>query len=256
MEMKSNPFALVVVILVQLVFVTPALAQTNQMLTLRLSRNFGYSSGTGRVQGTFSLIAQGPENLNRVLFMIDNQVIGEAGEPPFRVRFQTDDYPLGVHTMIAKGYTSDGGELESNQVRVEFVLAKEGWKTAAKIVVPIIGIVFGVMSATFLFPVLLQRGKRVHLPPGVQRKYGISGGGICSNCSRPYALHIYGLNFGGKKYDHCPYCGKWSLVRRSTIQDLRAAEAAELQAGKTIIDAPEISEEEKLRKQLEDSRYM
>ena len=50
----------------------PAQAQNNEdELLLSLSRDFGYSSGTGRIQGTFSMKASGPEDLERVVFYID-----------------------------------------------------------------------------------------------------------------------------------------------------------------------------------------
>ncbi len=58
----------VAIIIATLVFALPVLAQDEQRLSLRLSRDFGYSSGSGRVQGAFSMIASGPENLERVQF--------------------------------------------------------------------------------------------------------------------------------------------------------------------------------------------
>jgi hypothetical protein len=81
--------------------------------TLRLSRTFGYSSGTGDIQGTFTIGVSGPENLTRVIFYIDDEVMGEVVESPFVLRFRTGDYTLGVHTLKAVGYTSAGAELQS-----------------------------------------------------------------------------------------------------------------------------------------------
>lgn len=237
-----------------LVFVLPALAQDGPSLSLRLSRDFGYSSGTGRVQGAFSMIASGPDNLERVQFKIDEQVIGEVTEPPFRLRFSTSDYPMGVHTLVASGETSDGQMLESNLIRVEFVSADEGWQTAAKVVLPIVAIVGGIMLATFLLPLLFGHGKRVQLPAGARRSYGVLGGGICPKCSRPFALHVFGLNLLVGKFDRCPYCGQWSLVRRASLQELQAAEAAELEAMPSEPGLPDNSEED-YRRQVDDSRY-
>jgi hypothetical protein len=255
MEMKKILPSLAVAILSMAILVAPVLAQAQPTLSLRLSRDFGYSSGTGRIQGTFSMIASGPDNLEQVTFMIDEQVVGTALASPFRLRFSTSDYPLGVHTITASGETSDGSLLESNVVRVEFVSADEGWQTAAKIALPIVGIVFAVMLFGFLFPLLLGRGKHEHLPSGAQRSYGMLGGGICPKCKRPFALHVFGLNLIGGKFDRCPYCGRWSLVRRLPLEALRKAEAAELEAEKSAAGTPEESEEE-YRKQIEDSRYL
>jgi len=95
----------------------PVLAQETNELNLRLSRDWGYSSGSGKIQGLFTLTASSPENLERVVFYIDDQIIGEATESPFRYQFDTDNYPLGVHTIMATGVTSDGREVISNQYR-------------------------------------------------------------------------------------------------------------------------------------------
>jgi hypothetical protein len=62
-----------------------------------------------------------------------------------------------------------------------------------------------------------------------------------------------GLNLVTRKLERCPYCGKWSLVSRASREALAAAEAAEAEASKPAI--PEPSPEEKLRQQLEESRY-
>jgi hypothetical protein len=255
MEVKKLLPALAVAVFSITILVAPVLAQAEESLSLRLSRDFGYSSGTGRIQGTFSMIASGPENLQQVTFKIDEQVVGTDNESPFRQRFNTSDYPLGVHTITARGETSDGSVLDSNVVRVEFVSADEGWQTAAKIALPLVGIVFAVMLFGFLFPLLLRRGKLEHLPAGAQRSYGVLGGGVCPKCKRPFTLHIFGLNLIGGKLDRCPYCGRWSLVHRLPLEVLRKAEAAELEAEKSAAGLLDDSEEE-YRKQIEDSRYL
>ena len=253
MEMSKKLF--LTTILLTLFIFQPVLAQDSNELNLRLSRDWGYSSGTGKIQGLFTLRATGPENLERVVFYIDDQVIGESTETPFRLQFDTDNYPLGVHTIQARGYTRDGREISSNQYRQEFVSAETGWQSGAKIALPIIGIVFGVILLTFLFPVLLGRGKRQSLAPGTPRNYGVLGGAICPKCNRPFAIHIYGFNMLVGKYDRCPYCGKWSLVRHASIETLRAAEAAELVDAQGAVEFSTESQEEELRKQLDDSRY-
>jgi hypothetical protein len=57
------------------------------------------------------------------------------------------------------------------------------------------------------------------------------------------------------KMDRCPHCKKWSIVRRAPLEMLRAAEAAELEHEQEQSQAPASSEEDLLRKQLDDSRY-
>jgi len=61
------------------------------------------------------------------------------------------------------------------------------------------------------------------------------------------------MNLGLSKLAHCPYCGKGSVVRIQLLAKLRKAEQAELEWGRA--EVAKISEEEKLRKKLEDSKY-
>ncbi len=232
-----------------------ASAQDDAPLSLSLSRDFGYSSGTGKIQGRFSMRVSGPDNLERVVFLIDGQPIGEASSPPFRLQFETGSYPLGVHTLSAVGYTSDGDELTSNEQKREFVSASSGMEAAGQILWPILLLVIVAIGAAFLAPALLYRGKKASLAPGTPRSYSPFGGTICPNCQRPYGLHIYGLNILVGKLDRCPYCGKWSIARRMPLEMLKTAEAAEMERLEPTLQTPQASPEEKLAKDLENSRY-
>jgi len=229
--------------------------QTEPQIELSLSRDFGYSSGTGRIQGTFSLRVSGPETLTRVIFLIDGKQIGEDTQAPYRLQFNTDAYELGVHTMQAVGYTLNGVELRSKEQRREFVSSEEGWQAAGKIAIPILIFAGGAVLLTTLLPLILGRGKKGSLPLGAPRNYGTAGGTICPKCSRPFGMHLFGLNLLVGKLDRCPHCGRWNIVRRVSPQELRAAELRELenQSGPTATTG--MSEADRLRKDLEDSRY-
>lgn len=232
-------------------------AQTPAPLTLGLSRDFGYSSGTGKIEGTFSLKVDGPDDLVRVVFYIDEKVMGEATEPPFKLQFQTGAYPLGIHSLIARGFTGAGDELISNEKKVEFVSADEGSGAAISIVLPLLGVILLAALISYVIPTLFGKNKGKDLAPGTQRNYAPLGGTICPKCQRPFAMHIYGINLLVGKYDRCPYCGKWSLVHRFSMSELRDAEAAEIQEpnpSPMSIEAP-ITEEERLRKELDSSRF-
>jgi uncharacterized Zn-finger protein len=253
-SMKKHLLSILISTTIVLLFaVSAARAQSENELELRLSRDFGYSSGAGKIQGSFSMKVTGPENLSRVVFFIDEQSIGEDSEAPFRLQFSTDNYPLGLHSMSAVGYIADGGELRSNVIRAQFVPAEEGWQAGLKIAGPLLAIVFGAMILGFAIPILTGRENK-NLPLGAPRKYGAAGGAICPKCGRPFALHLFGFNLGFSKFDRCPYCGKWSTVRAKPLPELRAAEAAELETANAA--APSLlSEEERLRRELESSRY-
>lgn len=239
--------------LIALLIYQSAWAQDQEALTLSMRRNFGYSSGTGRIQGNFTVRVDGPDSLARVVFLIDGQEMGEVTQAPFELKLQTGEFPLGVHTLSATGYTVDGQELKSNEQRREFVPAEEGLQAAGRIAVPIISVVFLVMLLSFVLPLILGRSKRSQLPLGAPRSYGVLGGAICPKCGRPFAMHIWGFNLVGGKYDRCPHCGRWSLVHHSSPDVLRAAEAAELQQAQPT--GPSASTEEEIRKELDDSRY-
>jgi hypothetical protein len=240
-------------------FALPAYAQGEDGLRLNISKVFGYSSGFGsgtlKLQGMMALTARGPETLQKVTFTLDNTVLGVVSQAPFKLNFNTDEFSLGEHILSAVGNTSDGRELRSNEIKTEFVSASEGWQAALKIAVPILVLVFAIMLVSFVAPMIFERGKKGAIPPGTHFNYGIRGGTICPKCSRPFPIHMYGLNMLTHKLDRCPHCGKWSLVRPRPLAELYAAEQAELAQAQEKPQVEGITEEEKLRKELENSRY-
>ena len=236
-------------------FISLTPIQQEEQLEIRLRRNWGFSSGTGKIQGTFTIRASGPDDLSRVIFYLDEQVLGDDNEAPFEYRFVTDDYPLGVHQIRAAGFTENGQELKSPVIQREFVSADQGWQAASNIIIPIVVVILIAVVLAVLVPIIFSRGKKEQLPAGAPRNYGAYGGAICPKCSRPFSRHIYGLNLGLHKYDRCPYCGKWSLVRRQSREELEAAETAEIAAAQEGVFIPERSEEDELRQEIDDSRF-
>lgn len=229
-------------------------AQTVTPLTLNMRRNFGYSSGTGDIQGNFTLKATPDQAVQRVIFYLDGEPIGEASTEPYELRFVTDNYPVGVHSLTAKGFTAAGLELDSNIIKVNFVTA-EATRTA---MFTIVGFVFGalilVTILSMAIPTLL--GKKVKpVPLGAQRNYGLLGGSICPRCSRPFARSLLGINLVVGRLERCPHCGKWSLVGRASLEALRAAERAELEGAFPSPESYIPSADQSLSKELDDSRY-
>lgn len=85
--------------------------------------------------------------------------------------------------------------------------------------------------------------------------YGVFGGVVCPNCDLPYGRKIGSINLGIGSLNRCPHCGKWRVVRRASPEALTEAEARlDGQAGPTE-EKSQISEEEKLRRELDDSRF-
>lgn len=242
-----------VFVFLALFFVQPTNAQESNELSLRLSRDFGYASGTGSIQGTFSMRVTGPENLARVEFFIDDLKIGEVDKPPFNLRFSTENYDLGNHHLYAIGYTRDGMAMRSNEIRTEFVSASESMKAAGSILIPILIVV--VVAMLFSLVTSLSSSRKLqHLPPGTPRKYGAAGGAICPKCQRPFSRNFFSPNMLLGKLERCPFCGKWSIVRARSMEELRAAEQAEIEDIQ-VNNFSSLSDEEKLRQELERSRF-
>jgi hypothetical protein len=248
-----KPFILILLFAI-LICGRPALAQDEAELRLTLRRDFGYASGSGDIQGAFTIRATGPQDLQRVVFYLDGAPLGEAAQAPFELRFHTESYPLGEHSLSATGFTALGGEVKSNPVQVSFVSASEGFQSGMQIVLPLLAIVFGLLVLSFVIS-FATAGKVKNLPPGTPRQYGAAGGAICPRCGRPFARHFLSLNLLVGKLERCPFCGKWSILAAQPLSHLRAAEAAELEAagGESV---PEETEEERLRKELDQSRYL
>ncbi len=229
-------------------FAVSAQAQETAV-SLRLTRDFGFGMGSN-IQGTFSYRVEGPDDLARVVFLLDGETIGEDSEAPFRLQFRTENYALGVHTMSAVGYTSDGRQLQSNSIQRQFVSGSDSTKVTVWLIIPIILLAVG---GRLFSSWITNRGRKETNQPAIS---GPFGGTLCPKCGRPFAMHIWGLNVVTGKYDRCPHCGKWSVVRRVSPDMLQsAAEAFAESAEETAVPSTPANDEDALRKQLDDSRF-
>jgi ribosomal protein L32 len=248
--MKNIRLAFFSALIACLVTISIVLAQA-ESLNLTLTRDWGYSGFNGEVQGTCTIKVSGPTSLSRVDFFLDGTKIGEASQPPFNLQFVTDNYPAGAHILSAVGTTSDGGKLSSNQLNTTFISNADSGKKMVGIIVPILAVAFGAIILSAIVP--LMSGRKIkNLPAGAPRSYPF-GGRICPKCGRPFPLKLYNINLVTGKLARCPYCGQWSLSGSVSLEKLRAAEQAELETEK--VQFPQTSEEEKYKKELDDSRY-
>jgi hypothetical protein len=224
-----------------------AASAQGETLQLRLRRTFGYSWASD-IQGSFLLIADGPESLQQVTFYVDDAVLEEVSAPPFEARLHTGDYPLGAHRLWAEGSLKDGSKVISNEITAEFVAAGASGKAAVSILTPLLAIVGLAIAGGILLSAVSSR----HYQPGV---YGSSGGAVCPRCSLPLSRHLLSPNLGpGKKLERCPHCGKWSRVPRASAVDLAAAEGRLL--GEASPASSPDKEAEGLRRQVDDSRFV
>ena len=122
--MRKSAFAIIISLVLSMLIYLSAHAQDEDGLNLRLNRDFGYGGMGNDIQGLFSLeIRNPPANLKRVEFTIDGGLLAEDGEPPFKIQFSTDSYPIGEHDLAAIGYTSDNQILHSQTYTMDFVRA-------------------------------------------------------------------------------------------------------------------------------------
>jgi len=247
----SRKLSLLGLLLIFLAVAPLAFAQEEPALRLSLRRDFGTGIGSN-IQGTFSLRAEGPEDLERVEFLLDGEVIGQATAAPFRYQFHTESFPPGTHTFSAIGYTAVGQTLTSNSFSSNFLTSSQSSRAIFWLVVPLLILALG---GRWLTNRIAGRGGRTAEKTAVD---GLFGGTICPKCKRPFARHWWGINIGVGKYDRCPHCGKWSVVQRVHPDILAASVQAMKQAdaqSETNPPSPADDDDGALRRRLDDSRY-
>lgn len=236
---------LLLAVCLALVLAGVALAQGELSLTLR--KVVGSKLGS-QINGQMQLSANAPEGTRSVTFELDGAPLATLSKPPFTIGFNTGGYALGKHTFSATAQTAAGDTIRSAPMEVEFISGATVWRTIA----PIILVLLLVMILATVVPQLGGSAKR-RFEPGQAHDYGLSGGAICPKCRRPFARSVLGPNLLAGKLERCPYCGKWSILRRASREELAKAEAAEAAGARPSVSAP--SAEDKLRRQIDDSRY-
>ena len=122
----------------------------------------------------------------------------------------------------------------------------------------LLGVIVGLVVLFRIVPLFFSsRGQPKTRPAlGTPRNYGLAGGVICPHCHHPILLSLFGLKLGlGYKIVRCKFCGRWSIVRRRSLEELRAAEAAELAEAQPAQPQPAQSEAEKTKALLDESRF-
>lgn len=227
----------------------PSAAQgAEETLELVFNRDFGYGGFGGDIQGRFSLKVRSPNDLVRVAYFLDGELVFEGTEPPFLWQFNTANYPEGRHTFTAIAYKSDGDVLESDSFTRVFLTPEQAWGNTGNIILPILILVGIATVGGVLGPVLLGR-KKTHTP-GV---YGIAGGAVCPRCTFPYARSVLAPNLLVGKLMRCPHCGKWAIVPGAAVRTLVEAEERLVAESQTGIEMD--SDTEKLGQMIDDSRF-
>jgi hypothetical protein len=239
--------ALLVAGLFMLALTQTAFAQ-EPALALNISRVFGYGGLDDKIEGLFSLHTDGPDDLVRVVFFMDDNLLAADTEPPFELQFSTNDYALGEHRFYALGSTAAGAELHSNEIVRVFITKEESGQQVIGLVLPLLAGVAAVVTIMLLVMTLL--GRKASFNGG----YGRLGGAVCPQCGLPYALSFWAPSLVAGRLQRCPRCGKWALVRRARPEDLAAAEAR--WRGDAGTQETGEGQAERARRQIDDSRYV
>lgn len=248
-------------LVVFLALAAPAAAQTPvPAYHLRSQRLFGYGGFGGDIRGTFQLSVTGPtEMIQSVTYQIDDQPMATVSQSPYSLTFQTETYPDGWHQVTALVATRDGHTVTTNALSFNFVSAQQENNQMGKILIPLFGGIALVLVISVGIQIIVMRRHPGRSAPGAPRHYGLKGGAICPRCGRAFPIHLWSMNLVGHYLDRCDYCGRVGIVTPASRSQLEAAEAAERASAQasenTLPGAAEESEEERLRKMLDDSKY-
>jgi hypothetical protein len=247
--MKSRKYLLPVLLLTALLCAPPAQAQDGEpTLSFRLNKIFGYALGSD-IQGSFNVSVQ-DEGLTEITLYIDGQQVEVDDQAPFRIQFSTSDFSAGDHSIQVRGSTTEGEEVVSQTVVVNFLSTEQARTQTVDFVVPLLAVILAIMVLSSVLPALWGRRKRAFQPGD----YGPAGGTVCARCKLPFSRNLFSANLLVGKLERCPHCGKWGLVRRASSADL---EAAETRYAATLSDGVIQQEDEQahLRRMVDESRY-
>ncbi len=228
--------------------------------TLRFNRDFGYGGGS-KVRGTFSLAVSGDlAQVARVVYFIDGQQLAEVSEAPFKYQFNTDNEGYGWKELTAVLTTTAGNQLSLGPLRYNFVSAEDEKADMTKILIPIGGVIVGVLLLSFLIQ-YLTKPKPV-TDPDQPRDYGMLGGTICPKCGHPFPRSLMGVNLLTHRLERCESCKKFVMTTRATPEALYKAEQAEREAAQADAQneinsaVSSVSTPERALDELDDSKYM
>lgn len=241
--MKKTRFWIGLLLVLALVFVfSEAQAQTESPWTLKLTRNFGYGAGSD-IQGNMTLHLGGDlSSVVRVVYYMDDEVMAEVSQEPFRLAFSTGDYQPGVHQMRAEVSSVNGTLTPVGPIVYNFLSAADSAKKAASVLVAIIGISLAAMGVSW-FISSRQKG-------GTATTGGMHGLAVCKQCGKIFPRSFFGMNIVVGKFEPCPHCGKWQITRRASPLEIEwANEDTRPEEPQEVTEKPEKDE-------LDDSKFI
>jgi hypothetical protein len=230
------------------------IAQDEEVYQVRVSKDFGYNMGS-EIQGRFTIRLVGNlEKVSEVTFYVDNSILQNVEEAPFKFQFQTESYDPGIYRLSAEVLLNDGQTIRTSSVQYHFLSQKDANRQVRNVLIALGVAIIGSLAIVALVQhLIINKGGKGSHQPGTPRNYGILGGTICKKCGRPFRRHIWGINLGVGRLDRCDHCGKWSMTIRATPKALRMAEEVELEDD--VMDDPRFGFEKNEGDQLEKTKY-
>ncbi len=225
--------------------------EDSERIELQVVKIFGFRVGN-KLQGRIGLRVEGLEDLTRVEFYLDDEMINEDVESPFRYDFNTSEISPGEHTISAIGYTEDGRTLLSDVGMYTILSADEAVEGVQRYLIPLLvgAVVFMAIAGALSSVIIRRKGPKYRIGD-----YGPAGGGVCKRCGMPFSRHLFSPNLVVGKLERCPNCGAVGIVRRGTPMELRIAEERLLADMQKSREMPEEDEDERLRRMLDESRF-
>jgi len=252
---KCKNLSLALLITTLLMMIALPVSAQDEEYQVSWRRLYGYGEGIN-VRGQLSISIKGDvHQVAAVEFFIDDELMTLVEEAPFSFQFHTDQYGFGLHLLRARVTLHDGREETTAAVHLNFITPEAEKR--------ILALIFGGLGAILVFSLAIyglvlalgnKRRPRQSGEPGKPGSYGLSGAAICPRCGRPFPRHIWGINMIVGKFDRCEHCGKWSITRRATPQELSAAEEALLPSQETTAEEKPVLRGTK--NSLDDTRYV
>ena len=78
---------------------------------------------------------------------------------------------------------------------------------------------------------------------------------VCASCNQEFKRRIFGLNMGLRRKERCPHCGNWNTfdIHGNNVAILSGNMEKKEVSG--LERAESLSDEERVRKRIEESRY-
>jgi hypothetical protein len=219
--MKKRIFMLFVLAMVFALSYSAVLAQDSPY-TLRIVRDWGYGNGAD-INGRMSLSVKGDQDqIQQVTFFIGGEVMASVAAAPFKHQFDTNNFEPGLHRLTAEVKTTTGETYTTNGLVSNFVEKGEAKQSMLKILLLLGGI--AVVSIGIQFLMQKNATKNPKYDENGRVQYGVWGGAVCPSCGQPFNRSFFGINLVGVRLERCPHCGKLVAARRSTPEQLEAAE--------------------------------